>query len=171
MSPLKGTACLTKGPIKKATLKSTNELHQDTNWLWILHLFGPRVYYWFLVKFYRFFLASFSQRGTLVFKNGLRSASFMCCIIVPSPLSPFRGKLMEGGSLGSLRLLKVCRLLHQQVVKVDVSVSCDVSRWPTVHFSGTNGNSQSKRLHFHSNYQIRSFSAAPCIMGQTRQPH
>lgn len=41
---------------------------------------------------------------------------------------------MEGGSLGSLWLLKVCRLLHQQVVKVDVSVSSDVSRWSAVYF-------------------------------------
>lgn len=70
----------------------------------------------------------------MIIQNGLRSAPFMCCIIVPSLLSPFRGKLMEGGSLGSLWLLKVCRLLHQQVVKVDVSVSSDVSRWSAVYF-------------------------------------
>lgn len=124
-------------------------------------------FWWNSIDFFSFIFS----KGHIGVRNGLRSASFMCCIIVPSPLSPFRGKLMEGGSLGSLWLLKVCRLLHQQVVKVDVSLSCDVSRWPTVHFRGTNGNSQSKRLHFHSNYQIRSFRAAPCIMGQTRQPH
>lgn len=29
------------------------------------------------------------------------------------------------------------------------------------------GHSQDKRLHFQTNYQIRSFGTTPCIMGQT----
>lgn len=70
----------------------------------------------------------------MVAGNGLRSASFMCCIIVYSLLSPLRGKTNGRGSLESPWLLKVCRLIHQQVVKVDVSISCYRSRWSAVHF-------------------------------------
>lgn len=86
--------------------------------------------------------------------------------------------------MGFLRdnLWQVCELIHQQVVGVNTQISCSNDRWSAVHLrregevikqfrqldmgGGGNAHTQDERLHFHTDYWIRSFGAPPGIMGE-----